>query len=157
MKKYIGSIVLGLNDALVEITGALAGFTLVLQSNYLIALLGALTGLAASLSMAASQYLAILNEETKKIPKTAAMYTGIAYFLTVLLLVAPFLIFQSAFVALAGTIIVAILIILAFTKYASIINNVPFWRRAAQMVSISLIVAGITFLASWSIQNYFPI
>lgn len=59
---YIGSIVLGLNDALVELTGALAGFTLALQNSRLIAIIGLITGFAASLSMAASEYLSTKAE-----------------------------------------------------------------------------------------------
>jgi VIT1/CCC1 family predicted Fe2+/Mn2+ transporter len=49
--RYAGSMVLGLNDALVELTGALAGLTLALQDTNLIALTGSITGLAAALSM----------------------------------------------------------------------------------------------------------
>ena len=54
---YVGSIVLGLNDALVELTGALAGLTLALQNTRLIAIAGLITAIAASFSMAASEYL----------------------------------------------------------------------------------------------------
>ena len=50
--EYMGSVVLGLNDALVEFTGALAGFTLALGDSRLIALTGSITGIAAALSMA---------------------------------------------------------------------------------------------------------
>ena len=39
---YMGSVVLGLNDALVEFTGALAGFTLALNDSKLIALTGSI-------------------------------------------------------------------------------------------------------------------
>ncbi|MBN2188266.1 MAG: hypothetical protein JW699_02340, partial [Chitinispirillaceae bacterium] len=55
--QYTGSMVLGLNDALVELTGALAGFTFALQNTKLIALTGSITGFAAALSMSASGYL----------------------------------------------------------------------------------------------------
>ncbi|MEW6566865.1 MAG: VIT1/CCC1 family protein [Chloroflexota bacterium] len=47
--RYAGSIVLGLNDALVELTGALAGLTLALQNTKLIAITGLITGVAAAL------------------------------------------------------------------------------------------------------------
>lgn len=47
--EYMGSVVLGLNDALVEFTGALAGFTLALNDTKLIALTGSITGIAAAL------------------------------------------------------------------------------------------------------------
>ena len=76
--QYAGSVVLGLNDALVELTGALAGLTLALQNVELIALSGLITGIAASLSMAASEYLATRSEKTDKHPIRAAIYTGIA-------------------------------------------------------------------------------
>ena len=55
--RYVGSMVLGLNDALVELTGALAGFTLAFRNTRLIAMASFITGIAASLSMAASEYL----------------------------------------------------------------------------------------------------
>jgi VIT1/CCC1 family predicted Fe2+/Mn2+ transporter len=54
---YMGSVVLGLNDALVELTGALAGLTFALRDPSLIALTGSITGIAAAFSMAASEYL----------------------------------------------------------------------------------------------------
>ncbi len=62
--RYTGSIVLGLNDALVELTGALAGLTLALQNTSLVAMTGAITGIAAALSMAASEYLSTKAEGT---------------------------------------------------------------------------------------------
>ena len=61
--EYVGSIVLGLNDALVELTGALAGYTFAFQNTRLIALTGLITGIAASLSMASSEFLAHRAEE----------------------------------------------------------------------------------------------
>lgn len=60
--EYMGSVVLGLNDALVEFTGALAGFTLAVSDSRLIALTGSITGIAAALSMASSEYLSTKSE-----------------------------------------------------------------------------------------------
>lgn len=54
---YIGAVVLGLNDALVELTGALAGFTVSLGNNRTIALAGFTMGIAATLSTASAEYL----------------------------------------------------------------------------------------------------
>jgi rubrerythrin len=64
--KYSGSVVLGLNDALVELTGTLAGLTLAFQNTRLIALSGLITGIAAALSMAASEFLSTSSEETSR-------------------------------------------------------------------------------------------
>ena len=55
---YIGAMVLGLNDALVELTGAIAGVTFALANARLVALTGIITGVSATFSMAASNYLA---------------------------------------------------------------------------------------------------
>lgn len=81
---YTRSVVLGLNDVLVEFTGALAGYTFALQHSKLVALTGAITEIAATLSMAASEYLSTRtdNEPAKNAIK-AAMYTGIAYILRI--------------------------------------------------------------------------
>src|SRR4030042_194781 len=81
--RFVGSMVLGLNDALVELTGALAGFTLAFRNTRLIPMAGFITGIAASLSMAASEYLSTKSEEGPQNPLKASLYTGSAYVLTV--------------------------------------------------------------------------
>ena len=99
--EYMGSVVLGLNDALVEFTGALAGFTLALSDHKLIALTGSITGIAAALSMASSEYLSTKSEGDKsKHPAKAAIYTGIAYIITVVALVTPFILISNVLIAL---------------------------------------------------------
>jgi len=87
--KYVSSVVLGLNDALVELSGALVGFTLALQNTRLVAIVGLITGIAASMSMAASEYLSTKQEDTQKSPVKASIYTGLAYILTVFFLISP--------------------------------------------------------------------
>jgi VIT1/CCC1 family predicted Fe2+/Mn2+ transporter len=47
----------------VELTGALSGLTLAFRNTRLIAMAGLITGIAASLSMAGSEYLATKSEE----------------------------------------------------------------------------------------------
>ena len=100
--RYMGSIVLGLNDALVELTGALAGFTLALGETRLISLVGLVTGISAAFSMAASDYLSCRAENNPKAGKSA-LYTGVSYIITVLFLILPFLLLSNPFLALAIT------------------------------------------------------
>lgn len=88
-------MVLGLNDALVELTGVLAGLTLALQNTRLVAMTGFITGIAASLSMSASEYLSAKSEEGPQDPLKASIYTGSAYVLTVLFLIFPYLLFTN--------------------------------------------------------------
>lgn len=144
--RYAGSVVLGLNDALVELTGALAGLTLALQSGKLIALSGLITGIAASLSMAASEYLSTRSEETTRHPLRAAIYTGIAYIITVLLLVLPYLLSPETYILDLGiALVVGILIIATFNYYLAIAKDEPFRKRFLEMVILSMSVAAFSF------------
>ena len=87
---YVGDMVLGMNDALVELTGALAGYTLAMQNTHVIAMAGLITGVSATLSMAASVYLASRVGGQNDAVKSAA-YTGLAYLVTFALLIFPYL------------------------------------------------------------------
>ena len=142
---YVGSIVLGLNDALVELTGTLAGLTFALQKTDLIAVVGLITGIAASLSMAASEYLSTKAENENGNALKSAIYTGIAYIATVLILVTPYFFIDHYMLALSATIANAILIILAFNYYIAIAKDLNFKRRFVEMAAISLGVAALSF------------
>ena len=152
--RYAGSIVLGLNDALVELTGALAGLTLALQNVKLIALSGLITGIAASMSMAASEYLSTRSEETSKQPVRAAIYTGIAYIMTVALLVLPYLLFENYILDLIITLVIAVLIIAVFNYYISVAKGESFRARFIEMAVLSLSVATISFIIGYFIRNW---
>jgi VIT1/CCC1 family predicted Fe2+/Mn2+ transporter len=152
--QYTGSIVLGLNDALVELTGALAGFTLALQNTKLIALTGSITGIAAAFSMAASEYLSTKAEKTEKHPVKASVYTGIAYIFTVLVLIAPYLFLQNYFICLASTLILGVLIIASFNYYISVAEDLNFRHRFLEMTLLSLSVAAISFLTGFLLRTF---
>ena len=158
--KYAGSVVLGLNDALVELTGALAGLTLAFRDTQLIALTGLITGISASFSMAASEYLSQKNEEPSEDeeaqePVKSAIYTGIAYIVTVIALVLPYLIFHNYLVALAFTLFNAILVIAIFNYYISVAKDLNFRKRFIEMAIISLGVAAISFLVGFVVNSVF--
>ncbi|HVN65450.1 MAG TPA: VIT1/CCC1 transporter family protein [Methanomicrobiales archaeon] len=144
--QYTGAMVLGLNDALVELTGTLAGLTLALQDTRVIAMAGLITGIAAALSMASAEYLSTKSEGGAKNPFRAAMYTGIAYIVTVLFLVAPYLVFANYYLALAVTIVNAIIVILVFTFYISVTRDLDYRGRFIEMAGLSLGVAALSFI-----------
>ncbi len=155
--RYVGSIVLGLSDALVELTGTLAGFTLALKDSRVIAAAGLITGIAAALSMAASEYQSTRSEGESKNPVKASLYTGTIYIFTVTLLIIPYLVFGSPGAALALTMSVAMGIILFFTFYVSVASGVPFLRRFAEMAAIIFGVASVSFFIGWAIKALFNI
>lgn len=144
--RYISSMILGLNDALVELTGALAGFTFALEGGRVVAMAGTITGIAAALSMAASEYLSRKSEEGDHHPVKAALYTGVAYLLTVVVLVLPYLLFTSPFAALPVMLLNGVGIILFFTYYTSVVRDTPFRKSFFEMLFISLGVAAISFI-----------
>lgn len=145
--QYVGSMVLGLNDALVELTGSLAGFTLAMQNTRLIALSGLILGISATFSMASSEFLSAKSEGRSDALKSCT-YTGIAYLVTVVLLIAPYLIFGNAqyMLALACMLVIVILIIAGFTYYTSVAQDQPFKSRFIEMATISISVAVLSFL-----------
>ncbi|MBF0252433.1 MAG: VIT1/CCC1 transporter family protein [Candidatus Omnitrophica bacterium] len=144
--KYISSVVLGLNDALVELTGALAGFTLALGTTRVIGMVGLITGLSAAMSMASSEYLSTKSEETDKNPLKASIYTGITYAGTVIILISPYFFFSNVFIALTLAIISALVIMMIFTYYISVAQEVSFNKRFFEMAFLSLSIAAISFL-----------
>ena len=144
--KYVGSVVLGLNDALVEFTGTLAGLTFAIRDTQIIAVAGLIMGVAASLSMGASEYLSQRSDGGPSDPLRAAVYTGAAYLATVALLILPYLVLGSPYHALAFTLAGAVLVIFLFTSYLSVAKDLPFWKRFGEMLLISLGIAAISFV-----------
>jgi len=145
--QYVGSMVLGLNDALVELTGSLAGFAFALQNTRLIALSGLIVGISATFSMASSEFLAARSEGRTDALKSCS-YTGIAYLLTVVALILPYLLFPAdQFIpAMLCMLAVVILIIAGFTYYTSVAQDQPFRSRFLEMAVISISVAVLSFV-----------
>jgi len=140
-------MVLGLNDALVELTGSLAGFAFALQNNRLIALSGLIVGISATFSMASSEFLAARSEGRSDALKSCS-YTGIAYLVTVVLLIAPYLLLGPGqyLLALICMLMVVVLIIAGFTYYTSVAQDQPFRSRFLEMAGISITVAVLSFV-----------
>lgn len=155
--EYVSSVVLGLNDALVELTGALAGLTLALRNGPLIALTGLITGIAAALSMAASEYLSTKAEVGNKHPIRAAGYTGVAYILTVVVLISPYLVLPNYFMSLGVTLLLAVLIIAGFNFYVSVAKQEDFRRSFLEMTILSLSVAAFSFGVGYVLRALFGI
>ena len=164
---YLSSIILGLSDALVELTGALAGLTFAFQNLRIVALAGLVTGISASFSMAASEFLATKEEESDRSPIKAALFTGFAYIITVFVLVIPYLLLtdNSKIIwgldphiqALAITFIIGILIIALFNFYVSIAQDKSFNGRFVEMVLILSIVTIISFSIGLILRESFGI
>lgn len=152
--RYVSSMILGLNDALVEFTGSLAGYTFAMQSNRFIALAGLITGISATLSMASSEYLSTRAENGKN-ALHAAVYTGLSYVTTVAILLSPYLILpdQSYGTALAIMLLLVVVIIAVFNYYIAIAQGLSFRQRFVEMAGVSLGVAAISFFIGLAVKH----
>lgn len=155
--KYMSSVVLGLNDALVELTGALAGYTLAFQNNRLIALTGLITGISAAFSMASSEYLSSRQEMGTADAKKSALYTGLTYLVTVILLILPFLLLNQPILSLVVTLVIALVIIFLFNYYNAVARDQDFKRNFREMAFISMGVAGLSFIIGLILNRVFNI
>ena len=151
---YMGDIILGMNDALVELTGSLAGYTLAMQNARIIAMAGLITGVSATLSMAGSGYLAAREDAGKNAVKSTVII-GLSYFITVVLLILPYLIVPAnAYLwALLATILIALLIIAGFNFYISVAKDRPFGKGFWSMAGISIGVAVISFAVGYIVKD----
>lgn len=155
---YVGAMVLGLNDALVELTGTIAGMTFVLMNTTLIAMAGIITGVSATLSMAASNYLAERADGNPKALK-ASIYTGFTYLLTVIFLVLPYLLIPEDMflLALFCMIVIVVLLVFVFNYYIAVVKSEAFWSKFIEMAGISLSVALIAFLIGLGAKTFLGI
>ena len=153
---YLSSIVLGLSDSLIEITGVLCGLTITFSDTNIIGFVGLIVGISASLSMGASEFLSNLEEKNKS-SYVSAIYTGFSYFFSVIFLVTPFFIFENRLISITLTFIVAILIVAIYNFFTSIVEEKNFRKSFLKMFLILFIVSIISFILSQSIKSIFGI
>ncbi|WP_456451680.1 VIT1/CCC1 transporter family protein [Hydrogenimonas sp.] len=155
---YAGAVVLGMNDALVELTGTLSGIALAFDKSTVVGITGLIMGIAASLSMAGSAYLEARENPAEGLePATYALYTGVAYILTTVLLVGPFFLFTHTLPALVLMFAAAVAAILAYNFYISVARDEPFWKRVREMALVTFGVALISFAIGYAVRNWFGI
>ncbi len=155
---YAGAIVLGMNDALVELTGTLTGVALAFANAKYVGITGVIMGVAAALSMAGSAYLeARENKDAGIEPKKYAFYTGLAYILTTVILVAPFFFVDSAKVGVLFMFVGAVISIVVYNFYIAVAKEESFTRRVGEMFAITFGVALISFAIGYFVNRYFGI
>ena len=140
---YASSIILGLNDALIEMSGAIAGFTFAVENTREIAIVSLIMGVAASLSMAASEFLSARADDHEN-PLKSALYTFITYSVVVALLILPYLLLEK-YVALGVMIGLVLLIIFTFNVYLSIAKKESLIKNFLTMALIAICVSLVSF------------
>jgi VIT1/CCC1 family predicted Fe2+/Mn2+ transporter len=135
--KYISFIVLGLADALVEIAGIHAGSLGIYDSTELAGLAGIIAGAAASIAMASAAY-AQAKTGFKGSAAVSAVYTGISYFVTAVILATPYFLTKVMLEALGASLVLAVLLIAFISFYGSVISGSVFRKDFIEVTSIML-------------------
>ncbi|MCS7104123.1 MAG: VIT1/CCC1 family protein [Thermofilaceae archaeon] len=138
--KQLGSIALGVSDAIIELTGVLAGFAGYSGAPLQIAAAGLIVGVSAAMSMSAAAYAQAKHEKGKS-PAATSAFTGIFYMLTVLVLITPLLIGLEVKSALFLSIVFALVFLAAFTFFSSVITGRRFISEYLENSSLIMSVA----------------
>jgi len=144
--KYLGSLALGMSDAIIELSGVHAGFLGYTSSSVYTGIAGLIVGVSASMSMAAAAYVQA-KQEPGKSPGISAALTGAMYIATVLLLTAPFLMGLPIFTALVLSLLFAFAALALFTFYSAVVRDSGFLRDYLESVLVIflVVVAGYLF------------
>ncbi len=143
--RYISFVVLGLADALVEITGIHAGSLGIYQLTRIAGLAGIVAGAAASMAMASAAF-AQAKQGFQGSARLSAMYTGVSYFITAVILAAPYFIFEVQISALAVSLFLAMVIVTFITYYSTVISGKPFLRDFVEITAIMFTVTVVLYV-----------
>jgi len=135
--RYISFVVLGLADALVEISGIHAGSLGIYNVTEIAGLAGVIAGGAASLAMASAAF-AQAKQGFQGSAGLSAIYTGASYFVAAVLLATPYFLTKVMVDALAASLTLAVTILALATYYSSVISGKPFSRDFAEILLILL-------------------
>lgn len=137
--KYTGFIVLGLADAIIEITGVHAGFLGATSSTLVAGVAGLVVGFAAAISMSVASYLQAKTQTTmKSSPIFSALVTGIAYIGSVAALATPYFLLRSILHAFITSVMIAVTLTFVFTFYTSVVNEKRFSREFLESIFLIL-------------------
>jgi VIT1/CCC1 family predicted Fe2+/Mn2+ transporter len=143
--RYTGDMVRGLNVALIELTGVVAGLTFALQEKTLILIAGLITGITMSLSVAGTEYIASKSAGGPHSPIKAVFYGGLTNLITALFLIFPYFIFANVYLSLGFMILNAVIVIWFFSFYISVAKEISFRKRFTEMTIIGLGIAALSF------------
>jgi len=150
--KYISFIVLGLADALVEIAGIHAGSLGIYNSTELAGLAGIIAGAAASIAMASAAY-AQAKAGFKGSATLSAVYTGISYFFTAVILATPYFLTKVMTFALSTSLIFAVILIAFISAYGSVISGSQFKKDFVEITGIMFGATVALFLLGLLIRS----
>jgi len=148
------AIILGMHDAIVSLTGLIAGLYFAFTNTNIIVISCILSSITASLSMGAANYLAVKTNNKKHALKSA-VYTGMAYMTTCICLILPFFAFKTRINSIIWVFIIAILIIFFFNRF--FYSGKKFYKHFFEMLTICTIVSITAFFIGETANKIFGV
>ncbi len=155
--RYMSFVVLGLADAIVEITGVHAGFLGVTDNTIMAGIAGLVVGFSAAISMASAAYLQAKQEVGKRSPTTSAMATGLAYIGAVVALALPYFLIHHMFKAFSISLSIGVVLIATFNYYSSIVLEKKFLREFVESTGLMLATAFASYFFGDALGRFFGI
>jgi VIT1/CCC1 family predicted Fe2+/Mn2+ transporter len=143
--KYMSFIVLGLADAVVEISGIHAGSLGIYGQTQLAGLAGIIAGMAASIAMGTAAY-AQAKQGFEGSAKWSAIYTGVSYMITAIFLALPYFLTKNMVGALATSLVIGVALVAAMTFYDTVISARHFKRQFGEIAGIILAASLALFI-----------
>jgi len=153
--QYISFVVLGLADALVEISGIHAGWLGLFDKTEIAGLAGVIAGGAASLAMASAAF-AQAKQGFKGSAKLSAIYTGVFYFITAVILATPYFLTANMILALGTSLTLAVIILAMTTWYSIVIQQKPFLKDFLEILAILFGATIVVFALGAFVSAEFP-
>ena len=149
-----GAIILGMHDAIVSLTGLIAGLFFAFTDSNIIIITCIISSITAALSMGTANYLAT-KSENEEIAIQSACYTGIAYLITCAFLILPFFVFRDRSIIFISVILMAIFIIFVFNRCCY--RGKKFYKKFLEMLIICTIVSIVAFFIGETARQFFGI
>jgi VIT1/CCC1 family predicted Fe2+/Mn2+ transporter len=153
--RYIAFVVLGLADALVEISGIHAGWLGLFEKTEIAGLAGIIAGGAASLAMASAAF-AQAKQGFQGSARLSAVYTGVSYFITAVILATPYFLTTNMIAALAASLTLAVVILAITTWYSIVIQQKFFLKDFVEILAILFATTIVVFLLGAFVSAEFP-
>jgi len=154
--KYMSFIVLGLADAVVEISGIHAGSLGIYGRTKLAGLAGIIAGMAASVAMASAAF-AQAKQGFQGSAKWSAIYTGVSYMITAIFLALPYFLTESMVGALGTSLVIGVVLVAMMTYYDTVISARPFKRQFGEIAIIILAASFALFVIGTLVGQYLGI
>lgn len=154
--KYMSALVLGMADAIIEITGTHAGALGTTSSTIITGVVGLVVGVSAAISMASASYLQT-KHETGKSPTVAALVTGVGYVVAAALMSLPYFLVDNIYAAFGASLAVSVMLAMMFTYQGSVYTGASFSREFAQTVGLLLGVAVLAYFMGDALSSAFGI